>query len=103
MSTQESPSELAGRAALPDLKRGVFGTQVGHASGFVQTDDGGFIVFVEKELLADAAAMKTDMPQYIAAIRRTRQNDVFNQWIGAEAQRELSKIPALKEDIAGAK
>ena len=81
LSTQESPPGLAGRATLDELKRGVFNTQVGQASGFVQTEDGGFIVYVEKELPADAAAMKTDMPKYIAMIRRTRQNEVFDQWL----------------------
>ena len=68
----------------------------------MQTDDGGFIVYVEKQLPGDAAAMKTGMPEYIAAIRRTRQNEVFNQWLSSEAQRELNKIPAFQQDIAGA-
>ena len=103
LSTQETPPNFAGRATLDELKRGVFGAQVGHASGFVQTEDGGFIVFVEKELPADTTAMKADMPKFIAAIRRTRQNEVFNQWLSTEAQRELSKIPALQKEIAGVK
>ena len=102
LSTQESPPEAAGRASLTELKQAVFGTQVGHASGFVQTASGGFIAYVEKQLPADAAAMATDMPAYIASLRRTRQNEVFNEWLGSEAQRELSGIPALQQDLAGA-
>ena len=102
MSTEETPPEAAGHASLTELKQAVFGTQVGHASEFVQTHDGGFIVYVEKQLPADTAAMNTDMPRYIAALRRTRENEVFNEWLGSEAQRELSGIPALRQDLVGA-
>jgi hypothetical protein len=102
LSAAETPPEAAGRATLPELKQAVFATQVGHASGFVQTAGGGFIAYVEKELPPDEVAMKTDLPQYIAALRRTRENEVFNEWLAFEAQRELRGIPALQKDLAGA-
>ena len=103
LSTTEEPPEVAGRATLPELKQAVFATQVGQASPFVQTPGGGFVAYVEKQLPADEAAMKTDMPQYIATLRRTRENEVFNEWLTTEAQRELSGIPALQQAMAGAK
>jgi hypothetical protein len=102
LSTQELPPEAAGRATFSDLKQAVFGTQVGHASGFVKTDDGGFVVYVENQLPADTTAMKTDMPEYISELRQTREKEMFNEWLGAEAQRELSGIPLLQQSLAGA-
>ena len=103
LSTQELP-ELAGRASLAQFQNAAFGTPVGHASGFEETQDGGFIVFVQSRLPMDQTAMNTDLPQFTAALRRERENEAFNEWIQTEANRQLRNTPVFSEqDVAGAK
>jgi peptidyl-prolyl cis-trans isomerase D len=96
LSTDDLP-ELAGRASLTQLQQATFGTPVGHASGFEPTADGGFIVYVQKQLPVDAATMNAAMPRYLAGLRRARQNEVFNMWLGNQARRELGNIPAFQQ------
>ena len=103
LSTQELP-ELAGRVSLAQFQNAAFGTPVGRASGFEETQDGGFIVFVQSRLPMDQTAMNTDLPQFTAALRRERGNEAFNEWIQTEANRQLRNTPVFSEqDVAGAK
>ena len=92
LSTQELP-ELADRASLAQIQNTVFGTPAGHASGFVGTEGGGFIVYVQSRLPVDQAAMNADLPQFTASLRRQRESEAFNQWLQAEANRQLRTTP----------
>lgn len=94
LSTQELP-ELSGRAGLPQVKEAAFGTPVGRASDFEPTDDGGFIIYIEKQLPPDETAMKSEMPDYLAQIRRQETVEMFESWANIEASRQLMAIPAL--------
>jgi hypothetical protein len=96
LSTQELP-ELAGRASLAQIQNAAFGTPVGRASGFVEAEDGGFIVYVQSRLPLDQSAMKADLPQFTAGLRRARESEVFNQWVQAEANRQLRTTPVANE------
>ncbi len=103
LSTQELP-ELAGRASLAQIQNAAFGTPVGHASGFEETEDGGFIVFVQSRLPVDQAAMNANLPQFTAGLRRERESEAFNQWLQAEANRQLRNTPVFSQQaVAGAK
>jgi len=99
-STQELP-ELSNRAGLPQVQQAAFSTQPGHASDFVETEDGGFIVYVQSRLPVDTSAMNSELPQFTARLRRARESEVFNQWIQAEANREFKNIPAIQKLAAG--
>jgi len=100
LSTQELP-ELGDRAGLNDLKQAAFTAGVGHASGFVQTDDGGFVVYVESQQPADKAQMDAAMPQFLASVRSERQNEAFNEWLGMEFQKQFGNLPVFKQAAAG--
>jgi hypothetical protein len=103
LSTRDLP-ELENHAGLPQVKQAAFGTTVGHASDFEPTDDGGFVLFVQKQLPPDESAMNNDMPQYIAEVRRQQVFEIFQSKISQEADRELRNIPALaKLSAPGAK
>jgi hypothetical protein len=103
LSTQELP-ELAGRATVAQLKQATFATPTGHAGGFEDTEDGGFIVYVQSRLPVDQSAINAGLPQYTAGLRRERQSEAFNQWIQAEANRQFPNIPFFKQQAAaGAK
>jgi hypothetical protein len=98
LSTQELP-ELGERTDLNQLKRVVFTTPVGKTGDFEATSDGGFIVYVQFRLPIDQAKMNSDSPQYIAALRRERQNEAFSQWVNLEANRELHTTPVFRQQF----
>jgi parvulin-like peptidyl-prolyl isomerase len=98
LSTPELP-ELGERTDLNQLKRAVFTTPVGKTGDFVATSDGGFIVYVQSRLPIDPAKMNSDLPQYIAAFRRGRQNEAFGQWVNLEASRQLRTTPVFRQQF----
>ena len=99
--TRDLP-ELGDRAGLDQLKQAAFATPVGHPSRFEETSDGGFVLYVQSQLPLDQAAMNAQMPQFIVQLRRAQQNQAFNQWLQAEASRQLRDIPILRQPAAGA-
>ncbi len=68
----------------------------------METRDGGFVLYVQSRLPLDQATMNAQMPQFIAQLRRTQQNQAFNEWLQIEANRQLRDIPALRQPAAGA-
>jgi hypothetical protein len=93
-------SGFAANIDLNELKQAAFTTPIGHASGFEPTDDGGFIVFVQSQLPVDSSAMSADLPQFTADLRRSRENDAFQEWLNVEANRELRETPLFKKQSA---
>jgi hypothetical protein len=81
---------------LNQLKQTAFTTQVGHASNFEATGDGGFILFVQSQLPVDPTTMRADLPQFTAQLRRARQNEAFQEWLNTEANRELHDTPLAR-------
>jgi hypothetical protein len=103
LSTQELP-ELGERLKLNDFLRIVANTPAGHASPFLETEDGGFIVYVQSRLPVDQTAMSANLPQFTARLRSARESEVFNQWIQTEGSRQLRNTPAFRQQAAaGAK
>jgi len=101
LSTQDLP-ELGNRADLTRLKQTALSTPVGQASGFEENADGGFVLYIQSQLPTDQAAMKADMPQFIAQLRRARQDEAFNEWLQVEANRQLRDTPAFHPQSAPA-
>lgn len=99
LSTQELPA-LAGRADLSQFKQTVFATPTNHASPFVETQDGGFVVYVQSRTPVPPATMNADLPQFTAGMRRERMNDVFNQWVILEENRQLRTTPVFTQQAA---
>lgn len=91
LSTQQLP-ELGDRTALNELKQTAFVTPAGHTSGLVQTAEGGFVLYVQSRLPVDTAKMNADLPQFLATIRRERENEAFNVWLNIEAGRQLPEL-----------
>jgi peptidyl-prolyl cis-trans isomerase D len=99
LATEELPT-LAGRAALNQIKQVALTTSVGHASAFVPTEDGGFILFLEKRLPVDPKTMQAEMPEFLGNVRRARQSEAFNQWLQLEANRQLRTTPLYTQKAA---
>jgi hypothetical protein len=94
ISTQELP-ELGDRASLGQIKQAAFTTVPGKPSAFVQTADGGFILLVQSRLPVDQAKLAEDLPQFTQTLRRSRENEAFNQWLNAEASAYM-QVPSLQ-------
>jgi hypothetical protein len=100
LSTRELP-ELAGRAELNQVKQAAFTTPIGQSSNFQETDDGGFILFVQSQLPVDQSVLTADLPQFTETLRRARENEAFNEWLQAEAGRALRDTPFARRAAAG--
>jgi hypothetical protein len=95
LSTQSLP-ELGDRAELNQVKQAAFTTSVGHASGFEANNAGGFVLFVQSQLPVDQAVMNTELPQFTASLRHSRETEAFNEWLQIEANRDLSDTPMAR-------
>ena len=95
LSTQDLP-ELDGRVTLNQLKQAVVSTPAGMASGFMPTEDGGFVAYVGSRMPIDQSKMAADLPQFTAQLRQQRQSQTFNDWYLREANRELRDTPVAR-------
>jgi hypothetical protein len=86
--TDELP-DLGARASMRQLQQAAFTTPLGKPSAFQPTTDGGFILLVESKLPLDTAQMKTDLPEFTTELRRSRENEAFNEWLQTEAGAHL--------------
>ncbi|HEX3626561.1 MAG TPA: peptidylprolyl isomerase [Verrucomicrobiae bacterium] len=96
LSTQEIP-ELGNHATANQVKEAAFTTPVGTASGFMPTDDGGFILYVESRLPVDHEKMAAQLPQFTEELRGRRAEAAFQDWIQHEASRELRDTPLANQ------
>jgi len=94
ISTQELP-ELGDRASLGQIKQAAFTATPGKPSGFVPTQEGGFILLVQSRLPVDQAKLTADLPQFTQNLRRSRENEAFGQWLNAEASANM-QVPSLQ-------
>jgi hypothetical protein len=92
LSTTTLP-ELGNRAELNQLKSAAFGTPIGHASDFVATTGGGFILNVKAQLPIDTAAMNDNLPQFMASLRSQRETMAYNNWLERTGSRDLRDTP----------
>jgi hypothetical protein len=96
LSTRELPV-LGDRAELNQVKQAAFTTTAGHASSFQETPDGGFVLFVQSQLPVDQAVMAAELPQFTESLRRSRENEAFNEWLRVEAGRALRDTPVARQ------
>jgi len=96
LSTPTVP-EAEGHAEAGEIKNAAFYTKPGHVSQFVPTADGGFVLFVQSMLPVDEAVKREAMPRFLAQERSQRENESFNLWLQAEANRELKSTPVYDE------
>lgn len=99
LSTSELP-EIGDRASIGQVKQAAFTMAPGHISNFQSTSQGGFVLFVQQVLPIDVAKKNADMPQFLAQVRRARQNEAFNLWLQGEANRELRDTPFYQKQAA---
>lgn len=75
------------------LKEVAFKLAQGTVSQFVSTPTGGFIVYVQSRLPVDEKRMEAELPEFIALLRRSGQEEAFNVWMRAQAEQALQNTP----------
>jgi hypothetical protein len=101
LSTRELP-ELGDRVELNQFLQFASNIPAGHASPFVKTDDGGFILYVQSHPPLDEIAMSTELPQFTATLRLQRQNEAFNEWLNGEVRKEFGNMKIFQQSAADA-
>ena len=100
-SSAEVP-EAGDHADARDLKQAAFTTAPGHLSRFVPTQDGGFVLYLQKIESVDTSKSAAELTAFTTQIRRGRESEAFNIWVNTEASREFRNIPALQKLMSGA-
>jgi len=95
LSTRSLP-EAEAHLTLNQLKQTAFAQAAGKSGGFQYTADGGFILHVKSKLPLDEAKMQADLPAFANYVRRSRQEEAFQQWFRREADRGLRDTPIAK-------
>ncbi len=80
MATRSLP-EIERYASLFELQNAVRSLEPGQSTGFQESRDGGFVLHLKERLPADESRMKEEMPAFIEQLRRSRQSDVYEQWM----------------------
>jgi hypothetical protein len=88
ISTREVPGiedhiSLNGQNGLKEI---AFSTPVGKVSRFYPTREGGVILEVKSALPIDQAKEKAELPDFMANVRQTRQNEAFFEWFRQQLQ-----------------
>jgi len=83
--------------SLNQLKQIAFTTPPGKLSSFQPTLEGGVVVYVKEKLPLDETKAQTELPTFTTALRRTRQQEAFEDWFRKEADRALRDTPAMQQ------
>lgn len=93
LSTSRLP-QVEDEVRLAQFKQATFSTTTGHVSSFVPSSLGGFLVFLQARLPIDEVQMKEQLPAFAERVRRSRQSEAFNQWLGGEIHRGAPQLLA---------
>jgi hypothetical protein len=96
LSTRSLP-EVEEFASLNSLKQAAFGTSPGKLSSFYSANDGFMMVYVKAKLPVDTAKMQTDLPAFVNSLRRSRQQEAFDDWFRREVDQGLRNTPIARQ------
>jgi len=96
LSTKELP-EVESHLRLDQFKQIAFGTLPGKTSGFQPTLDGGIDLFVKSKMPPDETKLKTELPNFVAYVRQSRQREAFELWFRKEAEKSLRDVPYFRQ------
>lgn len=98
--TQSLPG-LDPRVNLSQVKDAAFGLKPGTASHFVQSIDGGFVLFLKERRPVDNAIVKSGLNSYLEEQRRQRQDEAFGQWFQLEFKKSGLEALLKKKGDSG--
>ena len=71
-------------------------TDPGKASPFIQSSEGGIVVYVQGRAPVAPDKLQKELPEFINRLRQERQGEAFNQWFRKEI--EAAKVATPRED-----
>jgi len=92
ISTRSVP-DIEDLVSLNQLKQIAFSTAPGKVSTFQPTPEGGLILYVKNKLPVDNTKVQTELPGFVATLRRARQQEAFEDWFRKEADKGLRDTP----------
>ena len=96
ISTRSLP-DVEDMVSLNQLKQIAFGTAPGKLSPFQPTMEGGLVVYVRNKLPLDEAKAQTELPTFVSNLRRSRQQEAFEDWFRKEAEKALRDTPVAQQ------
>jgi hypothetical protein len=93
--------EVEDHVSLFEFKRVAFNTPVGKTSNFVETENGGMVVYVRQLLPIDEAKMKADLPGFLRTVHQVRRQETINNWFQREASKALRDTPLSQPSPTG--
>ncbi|HEY5909411.1 MAG TPA: peptidylprolyl isomerase [Verrucomicrobiae bacterium] len=92
ISTRSLP-EVEDLVPLSQFKQAAFGTPPGKPTPVLSTRAGAMLLFVKAKLPLDTSKEQTELPAYLAQLRRTRQQEAFDEWLRRESETGLRDTP----------
>lgn len=80
--------------SLGQLKQIAIETPSGKVAPALPTREGAMVLYVIGKLPLDPAREKTELPNYLAQLRRTRLQEAFGEWLRRQAETGLRDTPA---------
>jgi hypothetical protein len=97
LSSTNLAASVEDRVSINQLKQAGFGTEVGKVSPFVQTHDGGFVLYAQSLAPVNEDQLKHDLPDFLAMLRQVRQSDAFNEWFNQQIQQDPGLMQTLTQ------
>lgn len=85
MATETLP-EMPDRAEFEHIQSAVYNLPTGKTSRFLESMDGGFIVYVKSRAPVAPETMKLELPAFLARLRDQRQQAAYSEWFGKQFQ-----------------
>ncbi len=101
-ATTTSLPDLDPRINMRMLQGIIQDLQPGQASGFVPTQDGGFVLFLREKLPFIESLVQESFPDFMGKLRVYRQNEAFNQWFRKQAELAKLTLPTHESDKGSA-
>lgn len=92
ISTRSVPG-VEDLVSLTQLKQLAFSTTPGKVSNFQSTPEGGLILYVKNKLPVDQTKAQTELPTFVTSLRRSRQQEAFEDWFRRQEETGLRDTP----------
>jgi hypothetical protein len=73
----------------------------GKVSRFVESMDGGFVVYVKARTPVDEAILQKELPNYLARMRDQRQQAAYSEWFGKQFQTRVVIPQSQRSRLGG--
>lgn len=94
--TRDARSSIEGipfQVNAATLRNAAFEMGEGQVSTYLPSNDGGFVVYVEKFLPAADDDVKRELPNFVQELRRRNAAEAFNEWFAHEVQLAKLQLP----------